>query len=73
MDGYRLIVQHEGSHATVNAYRFTLQIPACVRVSAIGPVEYGVKDSSAPDDMRVNCSTIAAGKILSPSLSGRRS
>jgi hypothetical protein len=34
------------------AYRFTLTIPACVRVFAIGPVDSAVSGSSSPSARR---------------------
>jgi hypothetical protein len=46
-------------------YRFSVQIPACVTVDAIGRVDSAVTGSSAPLALMTNCSVIACGKMRS--------
>jgi hypothetical protein len=51
----------------LKAYRFTLQTPACVTVDVIGRVDPSVSGSGVPSAPATNLSTMAAGKIRSPS------
>jgi hypothetical protein len=43
-------------------YRFTLQIPACIAVDAIGQVDPSVSGSSSPSARVTNFSMIAGGQ-----------
>jgi hypothetical protein len=54
-------------HGMSKEYRFTLQMPACVTVDAIGRVEPSVNATNVPSAPVTNFSTIAAGTIRSPS------
>src|SRR5258708_38640649 len=71
---FPLFSQHRTFGATarqgmLKAQRFTLTMPACVLVSAIGLVERSLNGSHSPSARRVHFSPIAAGRIRSPSAS----
>jgi hypothetical protein len=57
----------------LKAYRFTLQMPACVKTCATFRVEPEVNGSSSPSVPTQNRSVIAVGKMRSPSPVATRS